>query len=279
MKLRDVSRFWQKTPVTDGYTGASLFSAHTTPHDDHTSSGATARRRTMTVDIDKTAPARRVVDILGEKWIVGNSNLDAYSGTVVKKNFGLKKATDLAAFVTPAEAALAAAGTEFYIQREFYRDAANPLSESDLDAEWNVFCPFNETLQVGAFFRYGGRFARVRSFYTTVDEYLIAEADQLDTDARQAATFTTTGAINVITDLPTSSSIATNVLQFDDAKFYRFRNEPESSRKPGDKIVLAAQSVVTAPAVGMTLTLLGQTWRVVQFQDELDAWAMRVRRA
>lgn len=278
MKLRNVSLFWQKAPVTDGYTGASLYVAHTTPYDDRTSSGATARRRTMTVDIAKEAPARRVVDIFGEKWIVGNSNVDSYKGSVVKKNFGLKKATDLATLRTPGQACLATGGTAFYIQREFFRDTADPMTQADLDAQWNVFCPYNETLAVGSLFVYGTRFARIRSFYTTVDEYQIAEADQLDTDVRQAVTFVTTGAIDTVTDLPVSASVATFALQTDDMKFYRFRAEAEADRKPGDKTVFVAASAVT-PLVGATFTMLSKTWRVHQVQAESDAWALRARLA
>lgn len=276
MKLRNVSRFFQEAPVLDGYSGVSLFVAHTTPHDDHTSSGATARRRTMTVDIDKSAPARRVVSIFGEYWIVGNSNLDSYKGATVKKNFGLKKATDLATLRTPGQACLDAGGTAFYIQREYFRDVNNPLTESDIDTQWNVFCPLNETLAVGSLFVYGSRLARIRNFYSTVDEYQVAEADQLDIDARQAVTFVTTGAINTVTDLPVSASVATYALQFEDTKFYRFRDQAEASRKPGDKTVFVAASAVT-PLVNATFTMLGKTWRVMQVQAESDAWALQAR--
>lgn len=277
MKLRNVSRYFQRTSVYDGYTAALLFKAHLKSFDDRTSSGATSRRRTMTTDITYSAPARRVVQVEGEYWILGNSNLDTFDGSQVRKTFGMKKATDLATYRTPGQAALASGGSTLYIQREFYRDMTNPTTESEQDTQWNVFCPFTETVQVGRFFLYGSRLCRIRNVYGTVDEYLVAEADQLDEDTRQAVTFTTTGAYNLVTEAETAANISTYVIQTDVQKFYRFVDEAEAVAKPGDRTIFVAKSAVAAN-VGAKFTMLGYTWQVVTVQSEQDAWACRVRR-
>lgn len=276
MRLRDVSRYYNNDRILDGYTGDFLFLAHTTAHDDKTSSGATARRRIMRTVPGTVPPARRVVQLYDDFWLVGNSNLDSYVSDGIRLSYGLKKSTGLMSLLSPAEACLAAAGVSMHAQKEFYKDMVNPTTESETDVMLNIFCPYTEAVDKGSFLRQAGRLYRVRSTYTTVDEYIVAEADDLDDDAVQTAIFTNNGKRNLVTDEIPAVSVPVPVLQFDDSKFYRFSDDAEASRKPGDKTVfLAATSL--AVKVNSRFTMLGQSWVVQSVQPELDALALHVR--
>jgi hypothetical protein len=278
MDFADAARYFFDDPVYDSYSGAYLYSSHTSPHDDHTSSGSTARRRTMTTIVNTTPPARYVVQVLGADWIVGNSNLDGFQGIPVRRSYGLKKSTGLLRLLTPAAACLNSSGTAFHAHKEYYKDLTNTLTDAEIDVQWNIFCPRNESVAKGSFFFDGASFFRVRSVYFSVDEYIVAETDQLDADASQAAVFTTTGALDILTDTTATSSVATTVVQTDVPKYFKFRTVAEADRKPGDRTVFVAKSVVT-PAVGTTLTMLGATWRVLAVVSEGDAWALHCRLA
>lgn len=277
MDFADVASYFDQDPVYDGYTGALLFYCHTTPHDDHTSSGATARRRTMTARDATTPPARRVVQIYEDRWLVADSNPDGFMGVKVRRSFGLKKATGLMSLLTPAEACAGAAGLALYTHREYYRDMQDARTQSEWDVLWNVFCAPGEPVGKGSFLRQGSTLYRVRSVYPSIDELQIAEADEFDPDAAQSATFKT-GTLNLVTDKVDETLTTLPVIQGDSMKFYRYRTEAEADNKPGDRVVFVAAASV-APQPGAQLTMLGATWRVLSSVIESDARVLRVRLA
>ncbi len=277
MDLKDAARYYDKDPVYDGYSGALLFYGHTKPHDDHASSGATSRRRTLVTVPASTAPARGVVTLYGERWLMGSNNPDTYMGNAIRRSFDLKKTTGLLKLLTPGQACLGSSGTDFYAHKEYFKDMQDSLSESEYDTMWNIFCPLSESVVTGSFFKEGSTLLHVRNVYTTVELLAVAEVDELDADAAQSAVFTSNAQINLVTDLPISSAVTTPVIQTDVPKFYRFRTEVEADRKPGDRTVFVAKSAI-APKVGANFTMLGQTWRALAVVSENDSWALHARR-
>lgn len=277
MDFVDAAGFFSNDLVLDGYTSAPLFYCHTTSHDDQTSSGATARRRTMTTAVEAAPPVRGVVQLYGSYWLVSDSNVDSTFGENVRRSFSLKKSTGAMALLTPGEASLSAAGTAFYAQKEYFRDQANARTEAEWDTMWNVFCPLSEPIAKGSFLRQDGALLRVRNAYPSIDRFRIAEADEFDADAVQSVTFTSAGVPNVRTGTLDATSQAASVIQTDTQKFYEFRTEGESKQKPGDRTLFVAKSVIT-PKVGAELTMLGEQWRILAVVSELDAWALHARR-
>lgn len=276
MRFRNISRHFNNDRIHDAYTDAFLFKAHTTAHDDKTSSGATARRRTMRTVPETVPPARRAVRIYDDFWLVGNANLDSFEGEGVRRSYGLKKSTGLMALLSPAQACLVAAGTVMHAQKEFYRDTVNPTTESETDIMWNIFCPFNEAVVKGSFLRQGSQLFRVRSAYTTVDEYIVAESDEFDSDAAQTAKFISNGGRDLVTDKPPVIDVDVPVIQFDDAKFFRFADEVEATRKPGDRVVFTPAAAL-AVVPGAKFLMLGKRWQVMSVTPEFDALALHAR--
>lgn len=277
MDFVDAASCFDNDPVLDGYTGELLFYCHTTPHDDHTSAGATARRRTMTARNESVAPARRVVELYGDRWLVTDSNPDSVMGVLVRRNFGLKKATGLMAVLTPGEACSGSPGLPAYTHREYYRDMQDARTQSEWDVLWNVFCAPGEPVAKGSFMRQGTTLYRVRSVYPSIDGLVIAEADEFDPDAAQTATFKT-GVLNLVTDRVAETAVDLPVIQADSMKFYRYRLEAEADNKPGDRVVFVAAASI-APQPGSTLAMLGANWRVLTSVIEGDARVLRVRLA
>lgn len=277
MDIRDAARYFNDDPVYDAYTGALLFYCHTTPHDDHTSSGATARRRSMITAADTVAPARHAVTIYGEAWIVGNSNPDGFQGVQIRRSYGLKKSTGLVDLLTPGQACLGAAGTPFHAHKEYFRDMQEAHTASDWDTMWNIFCPPGEAVTAGVFLRQGGSLMRVRNAYLTMEELIVAETDQLDADALQSATFTS-AVLDLATDSTTETDTPVPVIQTDMAKFFRYRTLAEADLQPGDRTVFVPASSYT-PKTGELFLMQGARWRVVTAVPELDSFAVHARLA
>jgi hypothetical protein len=269
---------FDRDKVFDAYTGALLFKAQTSSFDDSSATGATARRRVMSVSAGISSPARHAVTINGETWVVGDSNSDGFMGTIVRKNFALKKSTGLMKLLTPAQACLSAAGLDIHTHKQYFKDTDNRVTDSGLDPFWLNHCALNEAVSTGSFFLEGALLLRVRNNYKIQEGYIIAECDQLEPNALQAAVFTSTGTYNVVTDTLGTSNISTTVIQTDVPKFYKFRTIAEDPQQPGDRTVFVAKSAVT-PAVSTRFTMLGSSWRVLSVNSELDSWALHVRLA
>lgn len=279
MDFADVAGYFDEDPVRDGYTDELLFYCHTTPHDDHTSSGATARRRTMTTEDGTSAPARGVVSVYGSAWLVSNSHPDGFQGELVRRSYGLKQSTGVMACMSPADACTGSAFvTTFHAHREYFRDNQNARTESEWDVMWNIFVAGSEQLRKGYFLRQGSTLYRIRAHYPTVEGLQIAEADQLDTDALQDVTFTSNGTLDLVTDTYPTISIVAAVIQTDVTKFYRFRTAAESNHMPGDRAVFVPKSMLT-PHVGGEFTMLEEIWRIVSVVPEHDCWVLHVRLA
>jgi hypothetical protein len=275
MDLLDVASYFDEDEIFDAYTGQFLFYAHTRPHDDHTSSGATVRRRTMTAAPGTAPPARRAIRWYDTYWVVGNNNADAFRGEQLRRSYGLKKSTGLLALLTPGQACASGAGLQFHAHREYFRDMTDAKTSADWDTMWNVFCPLVEPVVKGAFLRdSSNKLLRVRNVYPSVDEFLVAEADQLDDDALQPAVFTTAGVLDLVNDTLATASFATPVVQTDPQKCYEFRTAAESVLQPGDRAVFTFY----LPKVGDVFTMQGANWRVLTVQPSGDAWLCLARR-
>jgi hypothetical protein len=277
MEFSAVTSFFNNDPVHDAYTSEFICYCHSKAHNDQSSAGATIRRRTMTTEVGDTMPARGVVMLLGDPWLVGHSNVDSFQGEAVRRVWGLKRGTDAMRRLTPAEACAGAPGMLVYTQKELYRDMQNVKSFSDWDPLWSInINPLDGAGARGAFFRQGAALFRVRGQYMEVDGLLVLEADEFEPDALQEATFITTGKLNLVTDTLESIGNTLPVIQADSLKFYRYRTQVEADSQPGDRVVFVA-AASAAPQPGSELTMLGQTWRVLTSIIELDARVLRVR--
>lgn len=278
MRMAAVSGFFDREQAYDGYSGAAAFKCQFSSFDDAAADGTTNRRRGMSVQHGTTLPTRRVVRLSDQRWIISDPTDDSFQGVTVRVNYNLRKATHLLSVLTPAQAALAASGVSTYAQLYYFKDTANPQSETEYSTFWNAFFARDEAIVEGTFFRDAAlKIYRVRQSYMASEGYLVAQTDELDSDARQAAVFNT-GLYDPVSDTFAAGTVSTHVLQFDPTQFTKRVVPGLPERKAGDRTVFVASASLT-PRAGMTFQMLGASWQVVSFLAEQDAWALQARRA
>lgn len=275
MRLKAAARYFDRDNVYDAYTNVLLFKAQMLSPAEHVS-GDTFKRHTLTARDGTVMPPRNALRIADGIWIAANNNADTFDNQVIRRNFALKKSTGLLKAMTPAQACTNTGGTSFHVHKEYYRDTVNSPTEADYDTFWNIYCPQNESVSKGSFFREGNIVYRVRNVYPTPEGFKVAETDQYDDSALQTAVFTTAGTVNLITDKRTTASVSASVIQTDIYKFYRFATEDEDKQKPGDLTVFVPKAALT-PVIGGKLTMLGKPWQILAINSEFDAWALHVR--
>lgn len=277
MDLFDAATFFDTDPIRDGYTDAYLFDAQVSSFDDSSSDGATNRRRVLSAGPDVVMPTRRVISMYGDRWLVGTGTPDGFFGEVIRQHFTTKRATNLLNLLTPAQALSSAAGTQAYVQKMYFRDTANSVTDSEFDAQWNVFIAPAEPAGKGTFLRdEANRLYRVRNDYLPTEGLRILQSDELDLTAFQACTFNT-GAFNPVTETYAGGTSVVNCIRIETPKLYRFRHVSDSQIQAGDYALVIPVSVVLRQ--GLSFTMAGASWRVLTFQPEGDAQVAHVRRA
>lgn len=275
MKFSDVARYFDTDPVYDGYTAALLFRAQSASFDDSTADGATARRRVLSVAPGISMPARHVISIYDERWLVGLGTVDGFEGSSIRQHYVMKRVTDQLAVLTPSQALAAAAGTTAYAHKVFLKDIVNSLTDSEYDPQYNIFFSPAEAVSKGTFLRdTAGNLYRVRNTYVPVESLTVAQSDLLDAGARQTCVINS-GAYDPVTEAVTAGTTSVNAIWLDTPKFYRFRHLSDQRIEAGDRALFVPSNV----AAGTTLTFDGALWVVLSSQPEGDAWALHVRLA
>lgn len=276
MMLHDAAVYFDNESIYDGYTDAFLFVGQLGNFDDSTSIGATLRRRTVSLAPDLVAPVRQCVRIGNLRWISDVGISDTFQGVNIRNTYNLRVATDLFKVSTPGQAvAPVRVGVDAYGYAEFFKSLSDSRTSSDTDTYWNVFFSPSEPVQLGSILTLGTRCLRVRQTYPTPDKLVISLCDELDSDWSQTVVFTGLGAYNPVTDTEDVLSVTVKAIQLDLAKLYRWRNQAEAIAQPGDKVLIVPLTVT--PKVGAIATLGLTSWRVVSFQQDLDAWELQVR--
>lgn len=276
MRLKNAARRFNDTLATDAYTGDEAFLCAFTTYDDHAASGATSRRRTLNVREGTEIPVRSAINLYNEIWIVGAGSPDAFGGSIIRVAYLMRKATDLAAIGTPAQALANAGSTLAYVQKQYFKDTFNTLTQSDSSVSWNVFLSPHESIVSGSIIVTPDVKLRVRMSYLPVEGLRVAECDEMPANTLQTAVFIENGAYNSTTDSYTTVSITTPVFIVDYNKLYQLHTASDAPYVAGDEAVLVPKTALT-PVVGSYFTMLGTKWRVLTVQSELDCWLLHAR--
>ena len=276
MRLKNAAKFFDDTPVYDGYTGALLFNCQFSSFNDANAVGSTSTRRILSIAPGLTIPARRVIKVFDDRWIVGDGNPDSWNADVIRQSFNMKKATAYLEVLTPGQACLGTAGTFAYAQAQYFKDDTDTLRDSNYDTFWNVFLAPSEPTGKGTILKDGSRLLRSRGSYIPVEDLRILQCDELDVGPTTAVF--DSGAYVPLTDSFSAGTVTAPVLWMDYLKAYRLQISSSPKEEPGDTAALVAQASLT-PEVGKRLLLGGVRWVILALSAEQDAWLLHLRRA
>lgn len=276
MRMKDAAKRFNDALATDAYTGDELFFCAFTSYDDHAASGATARRRVLSLPEGVPIPVRSAIDLYSEIWLVGAGSADSFGGSVIRMAYAMRKTTDLAKLGTPAQAILNTAPTQAFVQKQYFKDTFDPTTESDSSISWNVFFSPHEDVPIGSFIVTSDLSLRVRKTYLPVEGLRVAECDELDPDAFETAIFIENGTYNSTTDTYSTTAVTTPVFVLDYNKLYHLHTAGDAPYVAGDLAVLVPKTALT-PVTGAQLTMRNTSWRVLTVQSELDCWLLHIR--
>lgn len=273
--LQDISRHFDDIDILDGYTGVFLFKAQVSSFLESSKDGSTNKRRVISVAPGTVMPDRRLLDYFGEKWIVGDGNIDALQNTQLRANHWITKLVDMAVRLTPVEACNGTAGLTFATSKAYLKDTTNYTTDSEYDPQWDFTISISESVVKGQFLQAAGKLFRVRTTHTTEGGFLVATADELDAGARAAVQLAVGGVYNPVTEKREEVLTNTFGIHFEPAKLFRFLSEADPRFLSGDKTLILA----VPASVGSLVHLENVSWKVLTCTPELDGWNLHIRRA
>ncbi len=269
----DVASHFDDTYIYDGYTNAQLYKGQFGTFDEAARDGTTSKRRTLSLRPNLVIPTRRLVSVIGNQWVVGDGTPDSFDDTVVRTTYWLKRVTDIAQVLTPAQVCADATGVDLGIHKVYFRDTIS-ATNSDYDAFFHVFCNLAEIPPKGSYIRTGSDYLRVRNSHRDINGMALAECDELDSPTRVSITVPNSGVYDPVTDTYPGGSSTIQGLLFDRYKGFNYQTQADPLNMPGDKTLILA----TNKPVGQTLVIASVTWQVIAKQAELDGWSVQIRR-
>ena len=276
MRLADAAAHFDNTLCADAFAPTTQFYGQLDLYDDSRRDGSTVVRRILSVAPSVAIPARRALTIDGEQWLVGGFQADSFAGSAVRHKYVLHRA-DGAATIQSVAQALSTGGTPTYGAKLWVKDFKEVDVSSKLFAFVNIYLPTPETVVEGQLIALGGRLHFVRNTFVSAAGFLVAESDELASDAL------TTGSYAVATYAPATDTntlaagVAVNVLQTRYQDDYRYQNQVEPRFKEGDIKAFVTKAAIATAKSGDQLTIGATAWLVHSVLDEGTSWGLHLR--
>lgn len=294
MRLKNVARYFDDTPLADAYTGQALgYKGQFSTFMEADPDGSVSTSRSMSLKPEAVLPSRRVVTLLGETWLLGEPSRDGFKGEAIRQTVPMRRVTDLFSITTPGQLMTGLTGVSAYGRRDYLKDTVDGTTSAGYFPFYQLFFASSETAPLpGAFFRSDtGALYRCRSLYAAKDGMTCAQCDLID---RSGTTFAEFGSptYDPITDSYGEPGAQRQALAILPHQNFIKASPADPPYLPGDLTLLVRQ-LDGAVEVGQPFKLhtealewLQPEWwsglvpaRVLSVTPEADVWNLHIRRA
>ena len=280
MDIRDTHRFFANDVITDAYTEEFLFNAKLDSYDLSVRDSATSVRRLLTVEEDAEIPTRKCLSCNDQIFIAGNTLIDTYNGSVLKRKVIVHPATGLASIRTTAEVLNESAGTPMYLAQAFLKQSREEQISSEAFPVYNFFAASTETTTRNYVITLNSGLYRVQSIENTVGGFKSFMASEIMSGAVQAVSYTgSRGTYIPATGLHTAiAPITISALVERYQTGYRYPTSNAVKYVTGDILATILKTDVASPATGDLVTVGGTAYFVLEFADDLNgSWELHLR--
>lgn len=278
MRLAAAARHFDKVLCQDAFAPTTQFRGQLDVYDDSKRDGATVVRRVLSVADGVEIPARRVLTILGEQWIVGAHQDDIYRGERLRRKYVIHRASGAASLQSVAQA-LGTGGVSTYASKLWVKDLKEVEISSKLAGFFNIYLPQGEVVPAGSVITLASRAHLVRNYFTSAAGFLVAEVDELALDAVTVGTYTPQNYDPVTDNRTNGTPIALNVLRLRWQDHYAYANQAEPRYEEGDLRAFVRKTDVVTAKTNDRLTLGGEPWEIFAASSEGDCWGLHLRKA
>lgn len=276
MKLKNVAKFFDRTRARDAYDTTKSFRCQLEPFDYYKLDGAVVKRRVMSTAPDIQIPARRVIDIDGQRYLVGDPAEDHWEGKKIRRRYVLQGADHVAEVRSIPDVLSGAPGALAFASVEFNKYGTDERDNSDFHPQYHIYFSESESVPENSIITASGRNYLVRNSHRTVSGLVDALSNEI------GHTLVQTAELRSRTYVPTTDSylettpqtVACIVLRWQE--HFRYLSAGSEDYQRGDLQVLAADSVSFRPSD--VVSIAGVPWTVLSSIAEDGYTSLHVRR-
>ena len=274
MKLKNVSKFFDKTKAVDAYNSLYSFKCQVEPLDMYRTEGTRIKIRNMSTAPGVTIPARRVIKIDDQAYIVSDSSLDHWSGEAIRSRYVLQGADYVVEIRTIAQVLEDVAGVQAFASIDFNKYGTDERDSADYHPQYHIFLGEGAANE-HSIIHTTERTYLVKNSYKTPSGLYDAICNELDDPVIDAVTFKSRTYIP-ITDSFTESSSTTRCIRIRWQDKFTYLSQGSEKFERGDIQVLVPSSVT--PKAADVVELSDGPWRVLSVVDGVGCRALHMRR-
>ena len=275
MRMLKAARMADTVLATDAYGTATIY-CQLAPLDLFKVDGVAVRKRQMSAADEAAIPARGVITIVNEQYLVGTGTPDFYRGQVIRRNYVIQGADGLANLHSISGALNSTAPVQAYVAKVFAKYLPDEANSSKYPPQYQIFLAGSENAPEDSLIELSSEWFLIKESYVSTSGLRIALANRLDAPIFETVTFGDR-AYNPVTDAYTSSTSSIKILRVKWTEHYTYLSIGTEKYQSGDEQVFMLKSVT--PVAPDTLTLSDGAWRILAVQDETTHWSCHVRRA
>ena len=277
MRLHAASVRFDKSILTDAYTGGAVGKGQLANSDYYKLDGASVRRRIISVAPSFIPPTRRAVGLGGEFYLIGEPSTDEFNGSPIRVSYVLHQTPGMATVKTVAEALAGSAGTAMYASREWNKDVADLQHSSDYFNDYHIFVANTETVTSGLLVYIDNQWHYCHAVHPSLSGFTDMVAHEIVGTVFETIT-ATAKTYNPVTDAYTDSSASVTVLRLRWQERFEYMTLAQETYQRGDETLVVLKSARPALKPSDTFTLSDGVWRVLSVRDDGLTLSAHVRR-
>lgn len=274
MKLKNVSKFFDKTKAVDAYNAHYSFKCQVEPLDMYRTEGTRIKIRNMSTAPGVTIPARRVIKIDDQAYIVSDSSLDHWSGEAIRSRYVLQGADHVVEIRTITQVLEDVAGVQAFASIDFNKYSTDERDSSRYHPQYHIYFG-KETVEEDYVVHTTSSNYLVKNSYLTPAGIVDALANELYDPIVQVSV-STGRTYDPVTDNYTATTSSVRAILVRWQEYFEYLTQGSTKYERGDAQLFVLPSVHAK--AGDTVSISGEDFRVLSHLDRTGYRTLHIRR-
>lgn len=274
MKLKNVSKFFDKTKAADAYNSRYSFKCQVEPLDMYRTEGTRIKIRNMSTAPEVVIPVRRVIKIDDQAYIVSDSSLDHWSGEAIRSRYVLQGADHVVEIRTIAQVLENVPGVQAFASIDFNKYGTDERDSSEYHPQYHIYFG-KETVEEDYIVHTTSSNYLVKNSYLTPAGIVDALANELDDPVVQV-TVSTGRTYDPVTDSYTATASSVRAVLVRWQEYFEYLTQGSTKYERGDAQLFVLPSVHAK--AGDTVSISGEDFKVLSHLDRTGYRALHIRR-
>lgn len=274
MKLKSVSKFFDKTKAVDAYNARYSFKCQVEPLDMYRTEGTRIKIRNMSTAPEVTIPARRVIKIDDQAYIVSDSSLDHWSGEAIRSRYVLQGADHVVEIRTIAQVLEDVPGVQAFASIDFNKYSTDERDSSEYHPQYHIYLGKEEVGEDALIHSIDSNYL-VKNSYLTPAGIVDALANELDDPVVQV-TVSTGRSYNPVTDSYTASTTTVRAVRVRWQEQFSYLTQGSTKYERGDAQLFVLPAVQAK--AGDIVSIGSEDFKVLSYLDKGGYRSLHIRR-